>query len=54
MKKRVLRILLAFCVFAAPSLTAFAGGINAAESSVLGAASGTFEYEGRTYVVAQP
>ena len=35
-------------------MTAFAGGINAAESAILGAASGTFEYEGRTYVVAQP
>lgn len=54
MKKRLLSVLLAFCLFAAASLTAFAGGINAAESAVLGAASGTFEYEGRTYVVAQP
>ena len=54
MKKRLLSVLLAFCLFAAASLTAFAGGINGPESAVLGAASGTFEYEGRTYVVAQP
>lgn len=54
MKKRLLSVLLAFCLFAAAPVTAFAGGINAAESAVLGAASGTFEYEGRTYVVAQP
>ena len=54
MKKRLLSVLLAFCLFAAAPVTAFAGGINAAESAVLGAASGTFEYEGKTYVVAQP
>lgn len=54
MKRRLLSVLLAFCLFAAAPVTAFAGGINAAESAVLGAASGTFEYEGKTYVVAQP
>ena len=54
MKKRLLSILLAFSLFASTPLAAFAGGINGPESAVLGAASGTFEYEGRTYVVAQP
>lgn len=54
MKKRLFSILLAFSLFAATPLSAFAGGINGPESAVLGAASGTFEYEGRTYVVAQP
>ena len=54
MKKRLLSILLAFSLFTATPLAAFAGGINGPESAVLGAASGTFEYEGRTYVVAQP
>ena len=54
MKKRLFSILLAFSLFASTPLAAFAGGINGPESAVLGAASGTFEYEGRTYVVAQP
>lgn len=39
--------LLAACTV---SITAHAGGINAAESSVISAASGTFEYKGKTYV----
>ena len=45
MKKRLLSILLAFSLFTATPLAAFAGGINGPESAVLGAASGTFEYE---------
>ena len=51
MMKRKIRfaaaVLMAVC---AVSITAQAGGINAAESSVISAASGTFEYKGKTYV----
>ena len=51
MSKRKIRFAAA-ALFAAftVSITAQAGGINAAESSVISAASGTFEYKGKTYV----
>ena len=46
----ILGLLILFAgILAWPSETAWAGDINGAESGIIGAASGTFEYNGKTY-----
>ncbi|MEE0419068.1 MAG: CpsB/CapC family capsule biosynthesis tyrosine phosphatase [Lachnospiraceae bacterium] len=50
MKRKIRFAAAALMTVCAVSITAQAGGINAAESSVISAASGMFEYKGKTYV----
>ena len=45
----IISTMIVMCLVKGYAFTVFAGDINAAESSVISAASGTFEYEGATY-----